>query len=84
MVKNCTSSEANRAGEKRLFIVRLWRETLSEGQEEWRGSLTYLLTGEVRYFRDVDSLYRALLAVLDCPSPKPPTSSPTSPAGPVP
>ena len=48
----------------RLFIVRLWREELTQGQVEWRGQVTSLMNGEVRYFRDPATLYNVLLTIL--------------------
>jgi hypothetical protein len=47
-----------------LFIVRLWREDLGEGQLEWRGKVQHVLSGEVRYFRDWPTLTALLLAML--------------------
>jgi hypothetical protein len=47
-----------------LFLLRLWREELAPGQGEWRGQLTSLVNGEVRYFRSPETLYRILLAML--------------------
>jgi hypothetical protein len=35
-----------------LFTVRVWLEELGAGQTEWRGEVHYVLSGEVRYFRD--------------------------------
>lgn len=35
-----------------LFTVRIWREPLGGGREEWRGSVQHVLTGESIYFRD--------------------------------
>jgi hypothetical protein len=39
-----------------LFTVRLWAEELGEGQIEWRGQIQYVLSGEIRYFRDWSTL----------------------------
>lgn len=35
-----------------LFTVRLWAEPVGFTQVEWRGKLQHVLSGEVRYFRD--------------------------------
>jgi hypothetical protein len=48
----------------RLFIVRLWREELTQDQVEWRGQVTSLMSGEVRYFRDPATLYNVLLTIM--------------------
>lgn len=34
-----------------LFTVRLWHEDLGRGQVEWRGQVTHVLSGEMRWFR---------------------------------
>jgi hypothetical protein len=58
-----------------LFLLRLWRERVDEDQFEWRGEVKNTSNGEIRYFRDHASLYRALLVLLDgaTPAPEPPT-----------
>ena len=47
-----------------LFFLRLWREELAQGHVEWRGQMTSLANGEVRYFRNPATLYRVLLTML--------------------
>jgi hypothetical protein len=47
-----------------LFLLRLWREDLAQGQGEWRGQMTSLANGEVRYFRSPETLYKILLTML--------------------
>jgi len=47
-----------------LFTVRLWLEELGEGQREWRGEVHYVVSGEVRYFRDWPTLIALLQAML--------------------
>ena len=47
-----------------LFLLRLWREELAQGQVEWRGQMTSLANGEVRYFRSPETLYKILLTML--------------------
>ena len=37
--------------ESHLFIVRMWREDLGDGQSEWRAYLRHVPTGEDRYVR---------------------------------
>jgi hypothetical protein len=47
-----------------LFVVRLWREELSQSSDEWRGRVVAVETGEERAFRDPATLYDALLRIL--------------------
>ena len=47
-----------------LFTVRLWLEELGEGQTEWRGEVHYVVSGEVRYFRDWPTLVALVQAML--------------------
>lgn len=47
-----------------LFTVRLWLEELGEEQTEWRGEVQYVVSGEVRYFRDWTMLIATLQAML--------------------
>jgi hypothetical protein len=47
-----------------LFLLRLWREELAQGQDEWRGQMTSLANGEMRYFRSPETLYKILLTML--------------------
>ena len=47
-----------------LFLLRLWREELAQGEGEWRGQMTSLTNGEVRYFRSPETLYKILLTML--------------------
>ena len=39
-----------------LFILRLWLEDLGNGQNDWRGKVQHVNSGEVRYFRDWSTL----------------------------
>ena len=48
-----------------LFTLRLWMAEIDSEAFEWRGRIQRLDSGEIRYFRDVDTLYSALLAMLD-------------------
>ena len=48
----------------RLFLLRLWREELAQGEVEWRGQMTSLANSEVRYFRNPATLYDVLLTML--------------------
>ena len=43
-----------------LFSVRLWRETLSPGQIEWRGQAEFVESGASCAFRDWPALERFL------------------------
>ncbi|MCB9443974.1 MAG: hypothetical protein H6669_07035 [Ardenticatenaceae bacterium] len=47
-----------------LFILRLWPETLANGQIEWRGKLHHTQTNETRYFHDWPALIPLLLSLL--------------------
>jgi hypothetical protein len=47
-----------------LFTLRLWPETLGEGETEWRGKAQHVLSGEARYFRDWEALVAQMLALL--------------------
>lgn len=48
-----------------LFLVRVWREELGEGNVEWRGRVQAALTSERLYFRDWDGLVTALEKLLE-------------------
>lgn len=43
-----------------LFMVRVWLESLGDGQTEWRGKVQWVATGEAQYFRDWETLIRCL------------------------
>jgi hypothetical protein len=47
-----------------LFTVRVWIEELSDGQMEWRGQVRYVLTGEIRYFRNWATLIALITTML--------------------
>lgn len=47
-----------------LFTIRLWTESLGEGQVERRGRVQYVLSGERRSFRDWSTLVEYLEAKL--------------------
>jgi hypothetical protein len=49
-----------------LFTVRLWKEAVGEGRTEVRGKVQYVLSGEVRYFRDWRTLSAFLIEVVGC------------------
>jgi hypothetical protein len=46
-----------------LFTMRLWMEDVGNGQVEWRGKLRYVVTEEVRYFRDWPGLVALMQAM---------------------
>ena len=54
------------------FIVRLWLEPseLTEArkgsQEEWRGMIEHVASGEKRYFREMDVMVSFIAGYLDC------------------
>lgn len=35
-----------------LFLVRLWSEVIDDDQEQWRGKVKHVTSGETRYFVD--------------------------------
>jgi hypothetical protein len=41
-----------------LFVIRTWKERDSGGEEQWRSSVTHVLTGDRRYFTSHDELNR--------------------------
>lgn len=47
-----------------LFTIRVWREEIDTTQNEWRGKVQLLSSGEVRYFRDWQALAPLLLTML--------------------
>lgn len=49
---------------RKIFVLHLWREQLDQDRVVWRGRITKVETGEVRFFRDSASFYRVLLLML--------------------
>jgi len=47
-----------------LFTVRVWAEDLGDGQQEWRGQVQHVISGETRYFREWSMLIAWLQAML--------------------
>lgn len=47
-----------------LFTLRLWQESVGEGQREWRGRVQALPQGEAHYFRDWQMLVSQLQIML--------------------
>lgn len=47
-----------------LFVVRLWREEVMAGHEEWRGEVKNLSNGEIRHFRDWSTLAQLILSMI--------------------
>jgi hypothetical protein len=47
-----------------IFILRLWREPINDEQNEWRGELKNLTTGEVRYIRLWEEIGQFIPAML--------------------
>ena len=39
-----------------IFTIRLWQEELDADHVEWRGEVKNIVSGEVRYFRDWETL----------------------------
>ncbi len=44
-----------------LFTLRLWPEVMGEDKIEWRGKIQHIRSGDVRYFRDWNTLVSFLL-----------------------
>lgn len=47
-----------------LFTLRIWQESVGEGEVEWRGQLQHVPSGQNFYFREWHVLIRLLLAEL--------------------
>ena len=47
-----------------LFTLRLWEETLGEGEAEWRGRVQALTSGETAFFRDWPGLVATLARLI--------------------
>ena len=62
-MKQMTMSKAQHS-QSHLFTVRVWLEDLGEGKTEWRGKVTHVTSGEVRYFRGWSRLARQLREML--------------------
>jgi hypothetical protein len=60
----------NQSSQSHLFTMRLWIEDMGNGQWEWRGKLRYVVTEEVRYFRDWQGLV-ALMQTMTQPTSAP-------------
>ena len=39
-----------------LFVVRVWAERLGDSHTEFRGQVQHVLSGEIRHFRDWQTL----------------------------
>ncbi len=48
-----------------LFMVRVWQEDLGDGKIEWRGQVKHVMSGEVRYFRDWETMVAHLREMLE-------------------
>ncbi len=48
-----------------LFTIRVWREDLGDGRNEWRGKVQHTLSGEARYFREWATLITTLQEMLE-------------------
>ena len=48
-----------------LFFLRIWAETLADGQVVWRGKLQALPAGEAAYFQGWSGLMAQLESMLD-------------------
>lgn len=47
-----------------LFTIRVWQEEVKNDQIEWRGKVQLVTSGEVRYFREWETLVPLLLTML--------------------
>ncbi len=47
-----------------LFTLRVWSEVVSDGKIVWRGQVKHVMSGEVRYFHDWQTLVEHLKAIL--------------------
>jgi hypothetical protein len=50
-----------------LFTLRVWEETLGEGEAEWRGRVQELSSGETAFFRGWSGLIATLTRLLPAP-----------------
>lgn len=58
-------ADRNQESHSHLFTLRIWAETMGGDQEEWRGKLKYVPSGESRYFREWEMLIELLKDHLD-------------------
>ena len=49
--------------EREAFVLRLWRET--PGDQDWRGQLQHVRTGDVASFQDVEEMFDYIRAKID-------------------
>ena len=49
---------------REIFVLYLWQERLDQQRLEWRGQITMIETGEVRFFHDSSTLYQVMLLML--------------------
>ncbi|HSR30735.1 MAG TPA: hypothetical protein VLY63_09245 [Anaerolineae bacterium] len=47
-----------------LFTIRIWPESLDEGEREWRGQVRHVISGETYYFREWPMLVSLLVKML--------------------
>lgn len=47
-----------------LFTLRVWAEEIGDNQQEWRGRIQHIPSGETHYFRDWQTLVAHLQAML--------------------
>lgn len=47
-----------------MFTIHIWKEDLGEGQMEWRGRLQHVVSREVYYFREWETLIAQLQLML--------------------
>jgi hypothetical protein len=58
-----------------LFTLRHWSEPQADGGMTWRGEVTYVLSGETRYFREWQALLDFLAAACESASAEPPAKT---------
>jgi hypothetical protein len=64
-----------------IFTLRLWPETISASQVEWRGKIQHARSGEAHYLRGLQSLMDSLTDIvsrIDVPQPSKQKTAATS------
>ena len=52
------------------FMLRLWLEDIGGGRSDWRGRVQHVNSGEVRYFRDWQTLQTFVENLVDQKNPQ--------------
>jgi hypothetical protein len=56
--------QPNERSRSHLFTIRVWEEEIEADSTEWRGKVQLFPGGEVRYFREWETLVPLLRAML--------------------